>query len=146
MLKQKVTATELSKMTFCEQQAYYAKERPNFKPEFHRRADRIKYKKMEVQNQKRIAQGNRIHENHEKYNASTDKRCFVATCIYGQEAWQTESLRQYRDKKLMKSWLGKLVVQLYYAVSPVAVKVIEYAPFLRKTVTYVLNKIVGVLA
>lgn len=36
-----------------------------------------------------------------------DKRCYIATAVYGAEAWQTQALRDFRDTSLMSSMVGK---------------------------------------
>ena len=49
--------------------------------------------------------------------------CYVATCVYGSydcpEVW---TLRRFRDKKLASTWHGRLFIKIYYALSPIAVK------------------------
>lgn len=45
--------------------------------------------------------------------------CFVATACYGDyNAPEVIILRQYRDKKLLKTYLGQLLVSFYYFTSP----------------------------
>ena len=55
---------------------------------------------------------------------SSKKGCYVATCVYGSydcpEVW---TLRRYRDYSLENHWYGRLFIRIYYAVSPVMVKV-----------------------
>lgn len=52
------------------------------------------------------------------------KGCYIATCVYGSyncpEVW---TLRRYRDNVLGNTWCGRAFIHIYYAVSPVAVKV-----------------------
>ena len=49
--------------------------------------------------------------------------CYVATAVYGSydcpEVW---TLRRFRDNVLARTWYGRLFIHLYYAVSPVAVR------------------------
>lgn len=49
--------------------------------------------------------------------------CYVATCVYGDyncpEVW---TLRRYRDDTLGTTWYGRLFIRVYYAVSPIVVK------------------------
>ena len=49
--------------------------------------------------------------------------CYVATCVYGSydcpEVW---TLRRFRDYTLAKTFLGRLFIKLYYAISPTIVK------------------------
>ena len=49
--------------------------------------------------------------------------CYVATCVYGSyDCPPVWVLRRYRDNVLLKSWLGKCFVWVYYAVSPLLVR------------------------
>ena len=49
--------------------------------------------------------------------------CYIATSVYGSydcpEVW---TLRRFRDNTLSKSWFGRAVIRIYYAVSPSIVK------------------------
>ena len=51
------------------------------------------------------------------------KGCYVATAVYGSydcpEVWV---LRRFRDSFLSKHWFGRRFIDVYYAVSPKAVK------------------------
>lgn len=50
--------------------------------------------------------------------------CYVATCVYGSydcpEVW---TLRRFRDNILAKTFFGRAFIRIYYAVSPVIVKI-----------------------
>ena len=62
---------------------------------------------------------------HEQFNAeikNTDNRCFIASHLYGINDPRTEMLRQFRDRVLMPNILGRFWVNVYYRVSPWAVK------------------------
>ena len=49
--------------------------------------------------------------------------CYIATAVYGSydcpEVW---TLRRYRDNTLARSWRGRMLIQLYYALSPTLVR------------------------
>lgn len=51
--------------------------------------------------------------------------CYIATCIYGSydcpEVW---TLRRFRDDSLQRNCLGRIFIKLYYAVSPMIVKML----------------------
>lgn len=71
-----------------------------------------------------------------------DKRCFIATCIYGQEAVETRALRLFRDQYLKRSIAGRMFVEGYYLFSPTVVKVLEKSNVLRRLTEAGLNIIV----
>lgn len=56
--------------------------------------------------------------------AAIDRRCFIATAIYGQDAAETDFLREWRDRVLMPSPVGRVFVRCYYALSPRLVPVL----------------------
>lgn len=73
------------------------------------------------------ALANQAIQNEKTTSSSTNKSssggCYVATAVYGSydcpEVWV---LRRYRDYSLRSSILGRLFIQVYYAVSPTLVK------------------------
>lgn len=59
---------------------------------------------------------------HERMNHTVeDKRCYVASYLYGENHQVTHCLRRYRDSVLLKSTLGRLFVSIYYRISPTLV-------------------------
>ncbi len=51
------------------------------------------------------------------------KGCYIATCVYGSyDCPPVWVLRRYRDTTLSKTWYGRMFIHLYYAVSPICVK------------------------
>lgn len=66
------------------------------------------------------AQGDVEHEkfNNQIKSQTSDSRCFIASHVYGVQDPRTEQLRQFRDEVLMPHWLGRVFVQVYYALSP----------------------------
>ena len=58
---------------------------------------------------------------------SEDRRCFVASAVYGANAPETRLLRQYRDQVLRRTWLGRRIIQGYYRIGPtLAAWVVQY--------------------
>ncbi len=69
--------------------------------------------------------------------------CYVATCVYGSydcpEVW---TLRRYRDDTLGATWLGRAFIRLYYAVSPVLVKLFGETKWFKRAWKGTLDKLV----
>lgn len=58
-------------------------------------------------------------------NISVQKKegCYIATCVYGSyDCPSVWTLRRFRDEVLRTNFLGRLLIQFYYAVSPALVK------------------------
>ena len=70
--------------------------------------------------------------------------CYVATCVYGSydcpEVWV---LRRYRDNTLYSNSLGRLFIEVYYALSPTLVNLFGKQNWFVRTCKYALNKIVN---
>lgn len=61
---------------------------------------------------------------------ATDKRCFIATAVYGEDAQETNALRAWRDQVLKVSFLGRWFIRIYYRVSPSVATIIGRRPML----------------
>jgi len=69
--------------------------------------------------------------------------CFVATAVYGSyEADEVLLLRAFRDRELAVSRLGRMLICLYYVVSPSLVEFLEAFPFAKKPAKYLLDRLV----
>lgn len=90
-----VAVTDLAQLARCEQQilldSQFGKQRPPARERLaragaaeHRRHDRLA---RQYQGQGR--------------GRARDARCFVASVVYGESAWQTDVLRNWRDRVLM---------------------------------------------
>lgn len=75
----------------------------------------------------------------------SDRRCFIASAVFGSDALETTTLRQFRDKILLPRKLGKALCRLYYAISPSLVPIINRSPrlaqMLRTALTLTINLI-----
>lgn len=77
--------------------------------------------------------------------ASRDRRCFVATAIYGPEAPETEWLRRWRDTVLMPRIGGRAIVRAYYTLSPCLVCIVERYPRFKASVHRLLDRVLRCL-
>jgi hypothetical protein len=87
----------------------------------------------------KIVQNCTIHQ----FMVSSDG-CFIATAVYGSYgADEVLVLRDFRDRELASSGLGRFAIRLYYFVSPPIAELLEVFPFAKKPTKYVLDKIVS---
>jgi hypothetical protein len=80
-----------------------------------------KYNGVEVSEERKAAldKGTRMHEAfNETLVNGQDKRCFIASHLYGIDDPRTNQLRAFRDRVLMPNRIGKWMVSVYYATSP----------------------------
>ena len=72
--------------------------------------------------------------------------CYIATSVYGSydcpEVW---TLRRFRDGKLATNFFGLLFIKLYYAISPILVKIFGNRKWFRVFWKKRLDKFVSVL-
>ena len=74
-----------------------------------------------------------------------DRRCFIASEIYGEAAPETEQLRVYRDTTLTSSLLGRMSIVGYYSVAPAITVLTRRSPLVRRAVRWSLDWIVAKL-
>jgi tetratricopeptide (TPR) repeat protein len=61
-----------------------------------------------------------------------DDRCFIATAVYGStESAEVNVLRDYRDRVLLKSTMGRVLISSYYFVSPYIAQVVSKSTLLK---------------
>lgn len=125
-----VSASELAQMGRCEQLVVFE----------HRHGQR----RLPHQEAAR-RQGLAAHERFEQEGLAVRTaglrhagRCFVATLLFG-EAWQTQALRQFRDKVLRPTAWGRGLIRLYYRGAPRVCVVLRRWPLLRRPVRAVLG-------
>jgi len=69
--------------------------------------------------------------------------CYIATMVYGSyDAPEVLILRRFRDEVLAKSVSGRLFIQVYYAVSPILVKIFKHSVRINRLIKSVLDKII----
>lgn len=109
-----VSATQLAEMGYCEQRMLLA----------HRLGERT----TPAQRQAR-ARGDAAHLRYFVQGAAAkDRRCFIASCVFGPDALETQQLRGYRDAVLMPRWWGRCLVAVYYRTAPSVCRVLERWP------------------
>lgn len=121
-----VSATELAKMGKCERQVYL---------DYHHGEDTSLTATY-------IKRGNHEHEQFNRQLSVKDKRCFIATAVFGTDAIETNILRQFRDKYLIPYSIGRIFTSLYYSTSPYIVILIEKYPVLMIPIRTTLRRLI----
>jgi len=107
----------------------------------------LEYASENLQNNprlKRIQMKSQISTTNKKNNPTTlnanDTRCFIATSVYGSVNHpKVIDFRNYRDTVLMQNKFGRILVKIYYFLSPKFVYLNERVPLLKKGARHLLN-------
>jgi hypothetical protein len=63
-------------------------------------------------------------ESHEQLNKdANDRRCYIASHLYGIDDPRANLLRGFRDSCLLEYFLGRAFISIYYLISPTLVSV-----------------------
>lgn len=81
----------------------------------------------------------KMGESKPRYGRPRDARCFVATMAYGIDAPETNHLRDWRDRVLMQSAAGRVLVAVYYWLSPSLVFVAKRSPVVKRLAVSLVN-------
>jgi len=110
----RVRATDLAQMGFCEQ-ACLLKETLG---DVDTRESADAKRRGNAEHERFHVQVSAHHNQSRKEAGASDRRCFIASAVYGVDDPRTEQLRRFRDGALATSRAGRLLVTLYYRVSP----------------------------
>ena len=96
----------------------------------YRLTNKLKGKSVNRFNKRASKRGNKAHDYQNRIGR--DKRCFVATYLYGESDVRVKRLRVFRDVVLMPSVLGRFCVRFYYFLSPSMIFICNKIPFLKR--------------
>lgn len=86
---------------------------------------------------------------HEQLNRKVTNKvpCYIASHVFGSDHQITEELRGWRDATLMTRRKGRLFVRLYYATSPIIIRMAGRSAminnFLRWVITHAHRRLLG---
>jgi len=86
------------------------------------------------------ARGNASHD--ELNRIAQDKRCYIASYLYGIDDERTNALRSFRDKTLLRHRPGNVLVNIYYRLSPTLVTISSRSSTAERCLRYMVNGIV----
>lgn len=135
MSNKSISATELATLGRCERQlvlnARYGKAASRTTQAARQRGDR-----------EHLLHHIEVQRYAKEPMATSDRRCFIATAVYGPDAWQTWALRDWRDRRLLPSPAGQILVRLYYATSPRIARLALRSTTVYRGLRFVLDRIV----
>lgn len=121
--------TDIVATVYCEQKSVFDKERGDARPlsvqakAIHGTFEHLRF---QVEGQTR---------------QTIDRRCYIASHVYGQDAIETNWFRAWRDTELMPRQFGRWVVEFYYATSPYFLVILKHSPWLTRITRTVLNRV-----
>jgi len=119
-----VSASDVGRAAFCPH--YLELKNRGLKPSHKAQVARVK--------------GNASHD--EFNQMAQDKRCFIASYLYGIEDNRTKTLRSFRDNTLLRNRPGKALVSAYYRLSPILVTISSRNSFAKYCLRFIVNGIV----
>jgi len=125
--------TDIVSIVYCERKACF---------------DRQYGEQRSAEQQKAATAGSHHHQAFEALGhreMAGDRRCFIATAVYGADAAETEVFRAWRDRALLPSFVGRLLIAAYYGVSPGFVRLTEAFPSLLRLARFLLDRILVLL-
>ena len=113
--RNEVSATELAEMGFCEKRVQLV---------------HLYGEQAMPEQRKAMARGQMAHQRYleEGLAATADRRCVVATFVFGPDARETQVLRAYRDAVLLRRRWGRILVAAYYRVAPTGCRIMARSP------------------
>ncbi|MCU7369535.1 hypothetical protein PEC18_01255 [Paucibacter sp. O1-1] len=113
--RDEVSGTELAEMGFCEKRMQLA---------------HLYGEQATPEQRKAMSRGQMAHQLYlaDGLAATSDRRCFVATFVFGSEALETQVLRAYRDRVLLNRRWGRALVAAYYRVAPLGCRIMARWP------------------
>ena len=134
-----IRASDLAKMTVCEQKLVYEK----------RYGERLTRAEA-----RRIRGGNEGHAlylrqaftlNPALHSSETKPWCFIASTVFGEAAEETDVLRAMRDSVLRRYALGRAFMRLYYRLSPALALYLAARPHAQGFVRHALKPAVAIV-
>ena len=86
------------------------------------------------------ARGDEAHES--LNNVVQDKRCYIATHLYGEDHHVTDLLRHFRDNHLFRNWYGRALIKAYYSFSPTLVALSRRSALIEYLLSSIVSRIV----
>ena len=132
-------ASELAQFTRCEQKALF---------------ERGKSVRRTPEEYARLREGTAVHAALHRdahaadrlaNRAASDRRCFIASVVYGPDASETRLLRALRDRAVGRSRIAFAAVRIYYVHSPALARWLEQRLWARGLARRILDRLLKLL-
>jgi len=132
-----VAITKVAALAICEQKLLLLR-RLGDRATPGQRAARTEGDRQHAQFDRKV----RAHHNRKRERPSAgDRRCFIATAVYGIDDPRTQALRRYRDARLAGTVPGRAFIWFYYALSPAVAWLLERWPAGRTATGWCLDRL-----
>jgi len=132
--------SDIVSAVYCEQKMMFDRRLGDASPDFVRKRaveGVIEHRRFEIEQKIRVLQN--------KPGELIDKRCFIASSIYGIDSLEAVTLRKWRDDVLLQSVIGQIFVRWYYWFSPFMVSKMAHHTWLTSLMRVGLDRFVAVL-
>ncbi len=132
--------SDIISAVYCEQKLMFDRRLGDASLDFVRRRaveGVIEHRRFEIEEKIRVLQN--------KPGQQIDKRCFIASSIYGIDSLEAVTLRKWRDDVLLQSVMGRMFVNWYYWFSPLMVSTMAHHTWLVSLVRVGLDGLIVVL-
>jgi len=134
-----IRASDLAKMTVCEQKLVYEKR-------YGERLTRTQARRIHGGNQGHMLYLRQAFLLNPGVRSSEAKPwCFVASAVFGEAAAETEVLRALRDSVLRRYALGRAFMRLYYRLSPALAIYLSARPRAQELMRHALKPAVAIV-
>lgn len=132
--------SDIVSAVYCEQKMMFDRHLGDASPDFVRKRaveGVIEHRRFEIEQKIRVLQN--------KPGELIDKRCFIASSVYGIDSLEAVTLRKWRDDVLLQSVMGRIFVYCYYRLSPSVVSMMAHHTWLVSLVRVGLDGLIAVL-
>ena len=141
-----MTVSEIAATQYCEQKLVFDRRHGKSTPAYvaaravagsfeHRRFELEGYTSAPAYWISKVGRTGRLHPG--------DRRCFIASVVYGPDAPQTDALRAWRDSRLLPFRLGRVAIRVYYVGSPFVAALLAKHHGLRRLAAAILDPFAG---
>lgn len=78
----------------------------------------------------------------QKQPESIKNNCYIASAIYSPQSFEVMTLKKWRDEVLENYFITRILVSIYYKISPALIKYLDNSIYLKKVIKLIINIII----